>query len=66
MINKLAFEALDRTLRDIMVSVSDSNKDLPFGGKIVVIGGDFRQVFPVIPKGSHAEIVMASINFSVL
>ncbi|XP_025653144.1 uncharacterized protein [Arachis hypogaea] len=64
--NKLAFEALDRTLRDIMVSVSDRNKDLPFGGKVVVLGGDFRQVLPVIPKGSRAEIVMASINSSVL
>ncbi|XP_057739820.1 uncharacterized protein LOC130956895 [Arachis stenosperma] len=66
MTNKLAFEALDRTLRDIMVSVSDRNKDLPFGGKVVVLGGDFRQVLPVIPKGSRAEIVMASINSSVL
>ncbi|XP_072088106.1 uncharacterized protein [Arachis hypogaea] len=66
MTNKLAFEALDRTLRDIMVSVSDMNKDLPFGGKVVVLGGDFRQVLPVIPKDSRAEIVMASINSSVL
>ncbi|XP_016178901.1 ATP-dependent DNA helicase PIF1-like [Arachis ipaensis] len=66
MTNKLAFEALDRTLRDIMVSVSDRNKDLPFGGKVVVLGGDFRQVLPVIPKGSRAEIVMASINSSIL
>ncbi|RYQ82675.1 ATP-dependent DNA helicase PIF1-like [Arachis ipaensis] len=66
MTNKLAFEALDRTLRDIMVSVSDRNKDLPFGGKVVILGGDFRQVLPVIPKGSRAKIVMASINSSVL
>ncbi|XP_057746540.1 uncharacterized protein LOC130965797 [Arachis stenosperma] len=66
MTNKLAFEMLDRTLRDIMVSVSDKNKDLPFGGKVVVLGGDFRQVLPIIPKGSRAEIVMASINSSVL
>ncbi|XP_052110371.1 uncharacterized protein LOC127741619 [Arachis duranensis] len=66
MTNKLAFEALDRTLWDIMVSVSDRNKDLPFGGKVVVLGGDFRQVLPIIPKGSCAEIVIASINSSVL
>ncbi|XP_057747753.1 uncharacterized protein LOC130966949 [Arachis stenosperma] len=49
-----------------MVSVSDRNKNLPFGGKVVVLGGDFRQVLPVILKGSRAEIVMASINSSVL
>ncbi|XP_020967606.1 uncharacterized protein LOC107615768 [Arachis ipaensis] len=66
MTNKLAFKVLDRTLRDIMVSVSDRNKYLPFGGKVVILGGDFRQVLPVIPKGSRAEIVMASINSSVL
>ncbi|XP_025678806.1 uncharacterized protein [Arachis hypogaea] len=66
MTNKLEFEALDRTLCDIMVSVSDRNKDLPFGGKVVVLGGDFRQVLPVIPKGSRAEIVMAFINSSVV
>ncbi|XP_057747737.1 uncharacterized protein LOC130966935, partial [Arachis stenosperma] len=66
MTNKLAFEALDRTLRDIMVSVSDRNKDVPFDGKVVVLGGDFRKVLSVIPKGSRAEIVMASINSSVL
>ncbi|XP_015949952.1 uncharacterized protein LOC107474829 [Arachis duranensis] len=66
MTNKLAFEALDRTLRDIMVSVSDRNKDLPFGGKVVILGGDFKQVLLVIPKGSRAKIVMASINSSVI
>ncbi|XP_016173825.1 uncharacterized protein LOC107616376 [Arachis ipaensis] len=57
MANKLAFEALDRTLRDIMISVSDRNKDLPFGGKVVVLGGDFRQVLPVIPKGRCGTVV---------
>ncbi|KAL4330702.1 hypothetical protein AHAS_Ahas13G0426500 [Arachis hypogaea] len=66
MTNKLAFEALDRTLRDIMVLVSDRNKDLPFGEKVVILGGDFRQVLPVISKGSRAEIVMASINSSAI
>ncbi|XP_057723535.1 uncharacterized protein LOC130939448 [Arachis stenosperma] len=66
MTNRLAFEALDRTLRDIMSSVSVVNKDLPFGGKIIVLGGDFRQVLPVVPKASRAEIVMATINSSIL
>ncbi|XP_057760443.1 uncharacterized protein LOC130980819 [Arachis stenosperma] len=66
MTNKLAFEVLDRTLRDIIVSVSDRNKDIPFGGKAVILGGDFRQVLPVIPKSSRADVVMASINSSVL
>lgn len=44
MTNKYAFYALDKTLRDIMKSV------MPFGGKIVVLKGDFRQVFPIVEK----------------
>ncbi len=38
MMNKYAFEAVDRTLKDICDS-----EDL-FGGKVVVLSGDFRQV----------------------
>ena len=35
-------EAFDRTLRDI------AGSDEPFGGKVLVLGGDFRQILPVI------------------
>ena len=37
-------EALDMLLRDLCLS------NVPFGGKIVVLGGDFRQTAPVVPK----------------
>ncbi len=60
MTNKLAFKAMDRTLRDL----TDKNK--PFGGIIFVMSGDFCQVLPVIPRGSHADIVFASIKNSYL
>ncbi|KAH9575467.1 hypothetical protein CY35_01G112800 [Sphagnum magellanicum] len=60
MTNKLAFEAVDRTLRDL----TDRNE--PFGGIVFVMSGDFRQVLPVIPRGSHANIVSASIKNSYL
>ncbi|XP_028094153.1 uncharacterized protein LOC114294224 [Camellia sinensis] len=43
-------EAVDRTLMDIC----DSEK--PFGGVTVVLGGDFRQILPVIPKGVREQI----------
>jgi ATP-dependent DNA helicase PIF1 len=49
-------EALDNSLLDIM-----GRSHLPFGGKTVVLGGDFRQVFPVVRKGSRAQIVSASL-----
>ncbi|CAF1955596.1 unnamed protein product, partial [Rotaria magnacalcarata] len=37
-----ALKAVDILLRDIM------NISVPFGGKIMVLGGDFRQVLPVV------------------
>jgi ATP-dependent DNA helicase PIF1 len=54
-------EALDNSLRDIM-----GQSHLPFGGKTVVLGGDFRQVLPVVQKGSRAQIVSASLRRSYL
>jgi ATP-dependent DNA helicase PIF1 len=60
MTNKLAFEAVDRSLRDLI------DKNEPFGGIVFVMSGDFRQVLPVIPRGSHADIVSASIKNSYL
>ncbi|KAL6580753.1 hypothetical protein OROMI_006676 [Orobanche minor] len=36
----------------------------PFGGKIIVFGGDFRQILPVIPKGTRQDIVHATISSS--
>jgi len=38
---RYALEIMDRTLRDIM------NNDFSFGGKIVLLGGDFRQLLPI-------------------
>ncbi|XP_061343010.1 uncharacterized protein LOC133289157 [Gastrolobium bilobum] len=42
MVHKFCFEALDRTLRDVLSCV-----DMPFGGKVVVLGGDFRQILTI-------------------
>lgn len=60
MVNKHCFEALDRTLKDIMRSSK------PFGGIVVVFGGDFRQILPVIPRGTRSEIVNASLRYSYI
>lgn len=44
-----------------------SNKcELIFGGKVVVFGGDFRQILPVIPRGDRSDIVHTSINASYI
>ena len=50
MINRLCFEAFDRTLRDIMKIENEENSKNPFDGKVVVLGGDFRQILPVVKK----------------
>ena len=45
------FDAIDRLLRDLM------SNDVPFGGKVIVLGGDFRQILPVVKKGTPTEII---------
>lgn len=66
MMHRYCFEALDRTLRDILRFKNSSSLDRPFGGKTVVLGGDFRQILPVIAKGTRQDIVNASLNSSDL
>ncbi|GJW83214.1 ATP-dependent DNA helicase PIF1-like protein [Tanacetum coccineum] len=50
--HKHYFEALDRSLRDVLRKSKHDTMDTPFGNMTVVFGGDFRQVQPVISKGS--------------
>ena len=56
MLNNLLLEALDVFLRDLM------NNDIVFGGKVLVLCGDFRQTLPVIPGASRAGIVAKCLN----
>ncbi|XP_048603863.1 ATP-dependent DNA helicase PIF1-like, partial [Brassica napus] len=62
MMSRHCFETLDRTMRDII----RSSENKPFGGKVIVFGGDFRQILPVIPGGGRAETVLAVLNSSYL
>ena len=55
-----AFESLDRTYKDII------EVNLPFGGKVLILGGDFHQVLLVVPKGTKAEMIDAYIVKSPL
>ena len=66
MMHKHAFEALDRTLRDVMGQVNVLYKEIPFGNKVIVFGGDFRQILPVVKRGSQHDIIKASFNRSYL
>ncbi|KAL7085980.1 hypothetical protein ACP275_14G310800 [Erythranthe tilingii] len=66
MIHKHCFEAVHQSLKDILSQSDPENENKPFGGKIVVCGGDFRQILPVVPKGTRQQVVSASINSSHL
>lgn len=52
--------ALDAMLRDI------TDCSTPFGGKVVVFGGDFRQIAPVVPNGQMDNMIVASFVSSPL
>jgi ATP-dependent DNA helicase PIF1 len=66
MTHRISFEALDRTLRDILSLPSSNNKDLLFGGKVMVLGCDLRQTLPVIEGVSRLEIINSAIINSSL
>ncbi|GJT01082.1 ATP-dependent DNA helicase PIF1-like protein [Tanacetum coccineum] len=66
MTQKYPFKALDKTLRDILGYPTPEKWNKLFGGVTVLLGGDFRQILPVIPKGKRADIVHACINRSEL
>lgn len=60
MANNAVLRCVEETCRRIM------HNDLPFGGKVVVLLGDFRQTCPVIRYGTRQQIVDASISSSTL
>jgi hypothetical protein len=55
MIHRRCFEALDRTMRDILSEQDPANDVLPFGGKPAVLGCDFRQILPVCEKARERQ-----------
>lgn len=65
MTNRQCFEALDRSLRDILSEKEINLLNIPFGGKVVVLG-DPKQVLPVIENASKSQIISASIFRSYL
>ncbi|CAN1819976.1 ATP-dependent DNA helicase PIF1 [Linum perenne] len=59
MAHKFCIEALDR-------NNNPNSPQQPYGGMTVIFGGDFRQILPVIKRGSRSEIVSASMKMSYL
>ena len=48
MLNRSNVESLDVALRDLMFNVHPALERVPFGGKVVVCTGDYRQILPVV------------------
>ncbi|XP_055331216.1 uncharacterized protein LOC129583443 [Paramacrobiotus metropolitanus] len=60
MSSAMALETIDVSLRELM------QNNLPFGEKVMVLGGDYRQVLPVIERGNKAQQLAASLKRSQL
>jgi len=60
MAHRFTFEAIDRTFRDLR------DVDEPFGSIVFIMGGDFRQILPVVNRGTRGQIVDACIKSSSL
>ena len=60
MLNRFLLEALDKCLRDI------TGVDLPFGGKSLLLSGDFRQCLPVVKGEERPGIIKQALTSSYL
>ncbi|XP_041767810.1 ATP-dependent DNA helicase PIF7-like [Anopheles merus] len=60
MSSRYALEAVDRTLQDIV------GVHRPFGGKVLLLCGDFRQILPIVPKGTDAQVIQQCLKKSAL
>ncbi|XP_035835338.1 uncharacterized protein LOC110865421 isoform X3 [Helianthus annuus] len=61
MSDRRCLECLDRTLKDIL-----EDETRPFGGKSILLGGDFRQTLPVKPRCTRSEIIDSTLPKSYL
>ncbi|KAH7653509.1 DNA helicase protein [Dioscorea alata] len=66
MVHRNCLEALNKTLQDLLSETTPEASTKPFGGKTIVLGGDFRQILPVIQYGSKEDIINATITQSQL
>lgn len=64
MVPAAAVDCIDRLLKDIMKCENPFNGHRPMGGKIILFGGDFRQVLPVVPMQGKVQILEACIQKS--
>jgi len=47
---------------DVMERMPEFQANRPFGGKSVILAGDFHQVLPVIQCGEQTKIIQMSLK----
>ncbi|XP_069164160.1 uncharacterized protein [Procambarus clarkii] len=57
---KKSFEAPDRSLQDLRGNIRQ------FRNALILLAGDFRQTFPVIPRSTPADEINACLKYSTL
>ncbi|XP_062525428.1 uncharacterized protein LOC134198655 [Bombyx mori] len=60
MAHKKSLEALDRSMQDLR------NNKKRFGGAMILLAGDFRQILPVVPRSMPADELNACLKSSIL
>ena len=60
MLSNRVLRYVDRMMKDAC------SCDKPFGGKVVVLGGDWRQLAPVVEHGTREDQVQESIKMDPL
>jgi hypothetical protein len=60
MVHRYVYEALDRTLQDIMGDTAC------FGGIPILLGGDWRQILPVVKRATKSDQFAATLKASAL
>jgi ATP-dependent DNA helicase PIF1 len=66
MAHKHVFEVVNCMLQHVMGDVDPALNDMFFGGKVVVMGSDFRQILLVVPRGRRGQIMDASLKRSAV
>lgn len=60
MLSRKVLNYIDRVLKDIC------KNDEPFGGKVFILGGDWKQLTPIVEHGTREDQVQESIRMDNL
>jgi len=66
MIEGRMLNIVDLLLRDLTRDAMGWPSPYPFGGKIVLLGGDFRQELPVLPRANPTQVVCSTVKYCSL